>query len=186
MKITPWQDQIISGSLLGSGYISCTKPNYLGMSETRNHDWVHYKGEELATIQAKTSFSQCGNVVKWRSVSGDIWDDYYDRFYFGGQKRVSMEVLDTLRDIALAVWFGDKGFWYSNRRIGLRTTAFGENNEVLLVYFNEVGLECDLKMDSHGAKRIVFTRDGTISFLGTIAHRLPDFMHARFSQLKND
>jgi hypothetical protein len=179
MKITPWQNQIICGTLLGSGYISRTKPTYLGISESHNHEWLVYKGQELQSLEARTPISESGKVVKWRSKSNEIWLSYGEKFYKEGKKTVDMELLNGLRDIALAIWYGDKGFWYSNRRMGLRTTAFGDSNLTLWKYFNEVGMPCDRKVDSHGATRIVFTREGTHRFLTTVAHRLPDFMHHR-------
>jgi hypothetical protein len=176
MEITNRQNQIIYGTLLGNGYISRSSPIYLGISESHDHNWLFYKGMELESLEARTPTSPCGKVLKWRSKSDSAWNLYSAKFYNDNRKKVDMDVLDQLRDIALAVWFGDKGFWYSNRRIGLRTTAFQENNHVIWSYFNEVGMPCDMKIDSHGATRIVFDREGTMRFLGTIAHCLPDFM----------
>ncbi len=181
MNITSWQHQIICGTLLGSGYISRTFPIYLGISESHNHKWLLFKGLELKNLQAKTPISRSGNVLKWRAHSDDIWSEYKSKFYIDNEKIVDMDIMNGLRDIALAVWFGDKGFWYSTRRVGLRTTAFGESNKVFYQFFNEVGMSCDMKKDSHGAFRIVFDRSGTKDFLQTIAHRLPDFMHCRLS-----
>jgi hypothetical protein len=179
MNTTSWQDQIICGTLLGSGYISKTNPTYLGISETHCRDWLLYKGMELQSLEARTPLSESGKVLKWRSKSGDLWNIYKDIFYKDGKKHVEMDTLDRLRGIAFAVWFGDKGFWYSSRRIGLRSTAFGDCNKIFSDFFNEVGMSCSTKTDSHGAVRIIFDRKGTIEFLSTIAHRLPDFMHHR-------
>ena len=86
-----------------------------------------------------------------------------------------MDIMDQLRDIGLAIWFGDKGFWYSNRRVGLRSKQY---TPIALEYFNGVGMPCE---EREG--RPVFTRSGTERFLGTIAHRLPTCMTYRLSSL---
>lgn len=182
VKVNSWQNQVICGSLLGAGYVSRTRPPYMGMSEGRVHDWLRYKGAELEEVGARTPLCASGKVLKWRSASGEVWGHYARMFYGGGGKRVGMETLNSLRDVALAVWFGDKGFWYSKRMVGLRTTAFGAgSNRTIGRYFNEVGMPCELKEDSNGATRVVFTREGTGRFLATVAHRLPPFMYGRLS-----
>ncbi len=178
MVISSWQDQIIKGSLLGNGYIPKKIPRkYLGITETKDFNWLKYKGLELESLQALTPISIIGKHGKWRSTSGEIWLKYQEMFYYEDRKYVTMETMDSLRDIALAVWFGDKGFWYSHYLIGLRTPAFKEYNQVFWKYFNEIGLSCNIKTDSFGVTRIIFDRIGTNKFLATIAHRLPDFMH---------
>ncbi len=158
---------------MGSGYISHALPAYLGMSECHDHKWLLYKAEELQPIEAKTPFFRSPKVIKWRSESGPIWEPYRDMFYRDNKKSVTMETLDLFRAIGLAIWYGDKGFWYSNCRAGLRTTAFGDSNHTIAQYFNEIGFACEIKQDSHNAQRIVFTREGTIKFLTTIIQRLP-------------
>lgn len=179
INLTSWQHQVVCGALLGSGYISRTNPTYMGMSETRSKQWLLYKSLELSSVGAMTPISDSGNVFKWRSQSGEIWNDYGKCFYRNGSKYIEMQILDQLKDIALAIWFGDKGFWYSNRRVGLRTTAFRSNNDIIWQYFNEVGMSCERKRDSHGAVRIVFDKEGTLEFLSAIGHRLPEFMHSK-------
>ncbi len=176
IKITSWEDQIICGSLLGSGYIPRVYPLYLSMSACKNQEWVQYKGLQLQLLQATTPFTESKQTIKWRSISGDFWQSYIDEFYLDNKKYIKMDTLDRLRAVALAIWFGDKGFWYSKKRVGLRTTAFGESNEVIAQYFNEVNMTCDIKVDSYGGKRIVFDQEGTKIFLATVVHRLPNFM----------
>lgn len=179
MQITNWQMQIIAGGLMGSGYISNSKMPYMSMSESRNHEWLRYKSQEMESIGAETPLCLCDGVLKWRSRSGDMWNNYREMLYGDAGKKVEMATLDGLRDIALAVWFGDKGFWYSRYLVGLRTSKFGEYNRIIVDYFREVGMPCDVKIGAKGTRRIVFSRQGTQKFLSTIAHRLPDFMHHR-------
>jgi hypothetical protein len=188
MDITSWHSQLILGSLLGSGYLVRVKKKegseptyYMGISESHDPDWFAYKAGELSLVAAKTPVVESRGVLKWRSRSGSHWQEYVDQFYKKDDwgKYVTMETLDKMKDTALAVWFCDKGFWYTSRRVGLRTSAFGDANQVIHDYFNEVGLECELRKDSNGACRVIFTRHGTDRFLSTIAQRLPFFMRYR-------
>lgn len=188
MEITSWHSQLILGSLLGSGYLVRVKKKadgdpafYMGISESHDPDWFAYKANELSVVAAKTPVVESRGVLKWRSRSGSQWMEYADKFYEKDtwSKYVTMETLDQMKDVALSVWFCDKGFWYTSRRIGLRTSAFGESNQVIHDYFNEVGIECEQRKDSNGACRVIFTRHGTERFQSTIAQRLPFFMRHR-------
>lgn len=159
--------------MLGSGYIRRHgKSYYMGFSESHDRNWFDYKAVELDFLAAPTPVVSCRGVLKWRSRSGDHWAPYWDLFYEEG-RTMTMSVLDQLRDIGLGIWFGDKGFWYSTRRLGLRTSKFlSRDNGVQ--YFNEVGLPCVERR-----KSIVFTPQGTEDFLVTVSHRLPAFLHYR-------
>ncbi len=171
-----WSHQIILGTLLGNGYIQKTKKSYyMGFSESHDRNWFYYKYDELKELSADTPVLVCRNVLKWRSRSGPNWEPYWDLFY-GSGRIIPMKALDQLRDIGLAVWFADKGFWYSNRQVGLRTSKFIDRKNGV-DYFNEVGIPCEEKR-----KSLVFTPYGTTQFLSTIAHRLPEFLHCRLTR----
>ena len=182
MEINQWQDQIVLGTLLGSGFmvrsIQKETPNYyVGMSETRNDQWFNYKCQELALFAAKTPVCRSANALKWRSKAGANWHCYWNQFHDAeGNLTVQMETLDKLKDTALAVWFGDKGFWYTSRRLGLRTGKFKDGNFTICKYFNEVGIPCDIRTDANNTTRCIFTREGTIAFFATCGHCLPEFM----------
>jgi hypothetical protein len=192
MEITSWQRQIIYGTMLGSGYLvrsrrkeGATPTYYMGISESRDPQWLLYKGAELQVVAARKPLVESRGVLKWRSVTSEDWQEIKKRFYDDDwNKTVDMETLDTLRDIGLATWFGDKGFWYTSRRIGLRTSHFGLANDVIASYFNEVEMTCEVKADSNGACRVVFDRKGTIKFLSTIGHRLPPCLQHRLDSQK--
>lgn len=187
MTITSWHNQVILGSLLGSGYLvrgiirEGVEPRYyMGISESHDINWFNYKAGELSGLAAKTPIVESRGVMKWRSKSGGMLAPYVSQFYKQDwTKFVDMSTLDVLKDTALSVWFCDKGFWYTNRRVGLRTSAFRGSNAVIHSYFNEVGIACDLRKDTNGAQRIIFTQFGTERLIATLAHRLPDFMHYR-------
>ena len=92
-----------------------------------------------------------------------------------------MEILDSLHDISIAIWFLESGSktGRDKKNAYINTTKFGETGtKTILQYFNEVGMECNINRDGKRWK-VLFSVNGTIHFLKTIAHRFPNFMYAR-------
>ena len=92
-----------------------------------------------------------------------------------------MNVLDSLMDIALAIWFLDGGSKTGRNRKNayINTTKFGEEGtKVIHRYFNELDMACNVNTDGK-RKKVVFTVDGTEKFFKVIAHRFPAFMYDR-------
>ena len=52
--------------------------------------------------------------------------------------------------------------------------------QIIMQFFNEVGMLCRLEK-----KKIVFTDEGTKSFLKVIAHRVPEQLHYRLKESEN-
>jgi hypothetical protein len=89
--------------------------------------------------------------------------------------------LDALQDTGLAVWFLDGGSKTGRGRKNayINTTRFGrEGTEIILQYFNEVDMACHINKDNRRWK-VLFTVEGTVCLLKTIAHRFPNFMYHR-------
>jgi hypothetical protein len=104
-----------------------------------------------------------------------------DVLYDGNKRKISMNVLDSLRDIALAIWFLDGGSKTGRDRKNayLNTTRFGEaGTKIVLNYFNSLGMTCNVNRDSDRYK-VLFTVEGTTRFLKVIAHMFPTFMYDR-------
>ncbi len=179
MNLTSWQQQIITGTLLGSSSIVIpnNQPNHYFMMVDKNKDWLFYKAEELKHIEAETPVSQNEKRLRWRSKSSKTeWLPFRENHYKDGKKMVKLEILDSLRDIGLAIWFGDKGYWATKKRIGLRTSAYGDDNVIIKKYFDEVGMPCEIRKYKK-IQRIMFTKQGTLTFLKVVAHCLPKCMY---------
>lgn len=92
-----------------------------------------------------------------------------------------MDVLDGLRDIAIAIWFLDGGSKTGRNRKNayINTTKFGENGtNIILEYFNSMDIFCNINKDGKRFK-ILFTVEGTVKLFKIIAHQFPVFMHDR-------
>lgn len=172
-----WQKQIILGSLLGNGYIVKPKQGnnpFFGLTAGDNEKWFAYKISEISNLG--TNKALYDNGKRWRSRCSEEWKELQKLCYKNGKKHIKMEWLDLLRDIALVIWFGDKGRFISNNKIALNTYAFGlQGNRIIEQYFNEVDMPCEFKCIRETGK-IVFTNEGTREFFRITGHLMPNYI----------
>lgn len=177
--LSDWQRQIIMGTILGGS--SIVKPQkgrncYLFMRSS-DKNWLNYKAEELSALASQRPFTKEGNTIRWHSNCYPIFTEYHDMFYENGKKVVKMSVLDSLRDIGLAVWYGDCGKIQKNK-IVLNTNKFGENGTAVIAqYFKEAGVGETSVIKERKYLRLVFSAEATERFLLITANRIPEFMH---------
>ena len=178
-----YESQILLGTVLGGS--SLVRPvkgkNYYLSMRDGFLSWLEYKMAEMPTYFGGSEAHQYGRTYRCNSKCDEELTELQGRLYAGNQRRITMEILDSLQDIGIAVWFLDGGSKTGRGRKNayINTTKFGEEGTMtVLQYFNEVGMECN---DSHDGKRrkILFTVKGTLSLFKTIAHRFPKFMYDR-------
>jgi hypothetical protein len=180
-SITDWHKQIIMGTVLGGS--SLVKPKkgkncYLFM-RSADKKWLEYKAYELSTLASQRPFTKEGNTIRWHSNCYPIFTNYYELFYEKNKKTVSMNILDSLRDIGLAIWYADCGKIHKGK-ITLNTNKFGEEGtNIVAKYFNEVGVGETNLVKERKYIRLEFTTESTNKFLLIVANRMPDFMHAK-------
>ena len=178
-EISDWHKQVIIGTILGGS--SLVKPSkgrncYLFM-RSANKNWLNYKADELLCLSSQRPFTYEGNTLRWHSNCYPIFTEYYNKFYEDGKKMVKMEILDTLRDIGLAIWYGDCGK-LKKGRVTLNTNKFGEEGtKVISSYFYEAGIGKTNLTKERKYIRLEFSEEATDKFLLVLANRLPDFMH---------
>lgn len=181
--VTDWQKQIIMGTILGGS--SVVKPgkgrnSYLFM-RSKNREWLCYKAQELINFSSQRPFTQEGTTIRWHSNCFPLFNEYKEMFFKSGKKMPTMEILDQLKDIGLAIWYGDAGFVKANHAI-LNTNKFGkEGSELIVKYFNEVGIEATL-FENNSNYKVKMSEIGTDKLFYTIAHRLPEFMHIKLKR----
>lgn len=171
------QKQIILGTLLGNGYICKGRRNcyFCIRHSARHNQWLQSKASELTDLASLTPLYQSGTTCTWRSACDPFFTELREFCYPDGKKQVSMEWLDQLRDIGIAVWYGDSGTLTGrkNRNASLRTQSYGEEgNQIIEQYFNEVGIPCHINK-SRKSFIIVFTVDGTEILIKMIGQCLP-------------
>ena len=173
--ITDYQRQIISGTILGGSSIvkpKTSRNHYLSM-RSRDSKWIDYKSQNLENLSAQNSFYfEENGTIRWHSASYPIFNDFYAKFYEKGKRKTRMEVLDELRDIALAIWFLDSGK-IKNKQLTMYTSCHGEKGtKTINKYFNEVGFPSDI-LD---VGKIRLTEFATMEFIKTVDIYIPEFM----------
>jgi hypothetical protein len=180
-EISDWHRQIIIGTVLGGS--SLVKPNkgrncYLFM-RSADKNWLNYKAGELLSLSSQRPFTQEGNTLRWHSNCYPIFTEYYNKFYGSGKKLVKMDILDALRDIGLAIWYGDCGK-FKKGKVVLNTNKFGEDGtQIISNYFREAGIGETSLTKERKYIRLSFSEEATDKFLLVLASRLPDFMHPK-------
>lgn len=176
------QRQIITGTLLGNGFICSANNPYLCIQHSaRYEDYFNRKIKHLECFGRKQAVYRRKNIIGWRSSCSPIWQEFRDLAYVDGSKTISMAWLDKLHAIGLAVWYCDSGclMGYKNRNVCLRTQSFGEaGNNIIKQYFDEIGLSCELNK-SRQSSVIVFNVRSTERFLKIVAEYVPESLHER-------
>lgn len=178
-----FENQVLLGTVLGGS--SLVKPpkgiNYY-LSMRGNHlMWLRYKMVEMPSYFDGSTVHQYGKTYRCNSKCCAVLTEIQGRLYDGPQRRITMEMLDTLQDIGIAVWFLDGGSKTGRGRKNayLNTTKFGEaGTKIVLQYFNEIEMPCNINRDGDRWK-VLFTVEGTTELFKVIAHRFPEFMYSR-------
>lgn len=179
--ISKEQEQIILGTLLGSGFLCKSTHRYLCIQHSKKFEqYLRMKVDYLRAMARPTPFYYRGNVIGWRSSCALLWDDFYDFCYKDNQKTIHMDWLDQLRAIGLAIWYCDSGtlIGHKKRNICLKTQNFGEGNQIIQQYFEEIGIPCSLNK-SKKSWIVVFNDPESIEFLKIVAPYIPKCLHRR-------
>jgi hypothetical protein len=178
-----FEHQVLIGTILGGS--SLVKPpkgkNYYISMRSKHQTWLQYKMAEMGSFFKDQKVRLYNGTYRANSSCLPGLTEIREELYEGSKRKISMEILDSLRDIALAIWFLDGGSKTGRGRKNayINTTKFGlEGTRTVLQYFNEVGMPCNVNKDGERLK-VLFTVEGTLILFKTIAHRFPVFMYDR-------
>jgi hypothetical protein len=184
--VTEWHRQIILGTVLGGSSIVLPRRGrncYLAM-RSKDGRWLKYKADELSELAASQSPCRVEKqTIRWHSSCYPIFSEMRRLLYDGdGNRLLSVEILNPLKDIGMAVWYCDRGRVIKGRAV-INTFMYGvEGTEVAVRYFNEVGIECEV-FRQRGKPRVRMTTKGTQDLFRIIAHRVPVFMLPRIARV---
>jgi hypothetical protein len=175
-----YQDQILVGTVLGGS--SLVKPpkgvNYYLSMRDKEEAWLKFKMYEMSDYYKELKSVAYGRTFRSNSCCATKLTEMYAKLYENGKRKVTMDLLDPLRDIGIAVWYIDGGSKTGRDRKNayINTTKLGEEGtKVVWQYFNEVEIHCNINRDGERLK-VLFTVQGTEALFGTIEPCLPEFM----------
>jgi hypothetical protein len=175
-QITPRQNQIIIGTILGGS--SIVKPKngkncYLSM-RGKNTNWLEWKTLHLDSLSSYEPFT-IEKTNRWHSFCLPAFNEYKDKFYHNNERRLKLKELELLWDLALATWFGDSGKVVNNQ-IVLNTNIWGKNGTKIFVkYFKLIDYNASI-ITERGHYRIQLDEVSSFKFLKLIGPQLPTFM----------
>jgi len=153
-SLTSIQNEIILGSLLGDGSLRKQGSRTNALFEV-NHsfqyrDYVDWKWQylkEFVKTQPKSRKNN-GNRIAYRFTTQSLpqFTEYYYKFYSGGKKIISPDII--LTSLSLAVWFMDDGS-KSRNSFYLNTQQFDLEDQNLLMNILErdFGIKSSLNRD---------------------------------------
>lgn len=177
--LTNWQRQIVIGTILGGS--SIIKPKtarscYLSMRGT-NPKWLECKAQEFPNLRSQNPYFTSGRYYRWHSCCSPCLNEFRETFYKDGKKCISMDILNELRNIGLAVWFLDSGSMEKDRSCFHTTSYKKEGTDIISQYLSEVGMDNEIVKKGNGF-RVILDDKSTRKLIGVIGEIIPPFMYA--------
>jgi len=177
-----WQDQIVVGTVLGGA--SLVKPPkgtncYLSM-RSKNEKWLLFKMTHLTRYFKNPVVHKYGNSYRCNSSCSPKLTELKTMLYSGNGRTVSLEILDPLRDIGLAIWYLDGGgkTGRGKKNVYINTTKFGKaGTEIVMNYFQLLFLSCAINRNGEKRWRVLLDVEATNKFLKIVTHHFPSFMY---------
>lgn len=159
------QKQLIYGSLLGDGYFNFNKGTLKIEHSEKQYQYLLWKynllelttkiskqNKQLNTDKVYTTYSLSINRTYLTDVLSDIYKQLYSNT--SHRKKLSMQFLNNLSHLGLAVWWLDDGclsVHKGNRYGKLCTHAFNYEEHILMQkYFAEVwGIDTTITVEKH-------------------------------------
>lgn len=173
-KISDWQRQIITGTVLGGSSIIRPKNGnncYLSM-RSKNKKWLQCKAQELEQfVPPNPIYLENNKYFRWHFACSPLFNEFYELFYKDGKKHVKIEILDSLKAIGLMVWFIDAGMIKDNKALISVKTFAKEDIKTINKYFSLLGMTSKVVKT-----KIELDEKSTNKFLYIIGDLIPRFL----------
>ena len=174
-NITLRQKQIIHGTILGGSSIVLPKGGrncYLSM-RCKEPKWIEYKSQELKALTSQAPFT-LEKTNRWHSLCYTLFKEYRTLYYKRSKRYLTLDMLDPLQDVAIAIWFGDCGRALHNKII-LNTHVWGlRGSKIINEYFQLLGYDSCLKKEKD-CHRVEINETSRSAFLRLVVPQLPAF-----------
>lgn len=172
-KITQAQKFLITGTILGGSSIIRPRKGkncYLSMRD-KDLTWLKFKADQLKDLTSQSPLT-IEKTNRWHSVCYPIFNEYYEMFYEGGERKLRTESLNLLHDSSIAIWFGDAGKCKGDRVV-LNTNIWGKKGtETIVEYFASIDLNAEIYMERKNY-RIRMDENSSKDFLKMVGAHLP-------------
>jgi hypothetical protein len=170
------QEQIIIGTILGGSSIIEPKKGkhcYLSMRD-KNAKWLEHKAFQLQEFASFEPFT-LEKTNRWHSCCYPYFDDLRTKFYKKSERKLDIDLLSSLWDVGMAIWFGDCAKKIENC-LWLNTSVWGQKNSKLIIkYFKLIDWDSEL-VKERGGLRVKLDSPSTFKALQIISHELPLFV----------
>lgn len=179
--LTNRQKNVLTGTILGGSSLvkaAGSRNCYLSM-RSKDLRWLEFKSSEISSLASGTPFTK-DTTNRWHSMCYPVFNQMREQFYDENRRKLKMESMDLLSDVAYAIWFGDAGT-YPNHHVVLNTHVWGEDGTNLIVqYFSEVGYTSEV-IRERGSYRVKLDRESSLAFFRLAEPHLPVwFLRERF------
>jgi hypothetical protein len=180
IDLTNREKQFVLGSLLGNGSIIFPKKSLsphlqLRESISKGGTWLRCKAEELKRFSRQKAFIRDQDSFRWNSITNPCWEYFFDICYKNRKKDVTMNWLDLLQDIGLAVWFLDKGHIFQ-KSCHIRVSRMNESSmKNFIEYFRIIEIPCTLK--KYGGSTVLhFDQEEMVRLIRLIGPCFPNYL----------
>ena len=173
-KVSTRQRDIIIGTILGGS--SVVKPSkgkncYLSM-RCKDLGWLRFKATELANL-ASSSPITTEKTNRWHSMCYPCFNEFREMFYANGKRRLDIDNLSLLRDVTLAIWYGDCGH-FKREHVVLNTHIWGKKGtDTIKEYFSYLGYN-PIIFRERGSLRVRLDKDSSKQFIKLIMPHIPE------------
>lgn len=131
VKMVPTQEQtqVLLGSLMGDGYLKRFNEQCIFevMHSLKHLTYLVWKADILRNYENSKPFHVNAQTlkgsgkhlykIKFATAPFPYLSEIYNLLYIEGRKNVSLEMLNNLNALGLAVWFSDSGIYFSNQEM---------------------------------------------------------------------
>ena len=184
LEITPRQHEVINGTLMGDGSISCGKKEAcLSIKHAMSQqEYVLWKYEELKSL-CKSEPKPAGGRLRFRTRHHPVFTSMRGFWYPNDRKSLTLDHLNLITPLGLAVWFLDDGTNISNgqrRPCGMlrfSTCSFSEKEHEIMIKWFRSRYEVETIMSNYGGYLVLrIEKDSRKRFLEIIRPHVPACM----------
>ena len=208
--LTPEEESVIFGSLLGDGCICKQKDNNFCFREShgpKQREYAFWKSQKMLRWHPKTYLSdQSGHHVSVKMAASltdeeisqrvykfdlpyhSLWKEIYDKIYISSKKRViSQWWLDKITPLSVAIWIADDGSRHGTG-LTLCTHNFDEQDHKMMSQFFKDKFGVDARIDNSDDSEYFWLWFGAAEYRTLLEQipwqQLPPVMYYKFDMEK--